>query len=87
MARKTDYPTGPDNGMSFICNRWVFTGPQGYRVRANEDDGTFTVVSYHAAAERPVWDGVRISEHEAHCMAARLSGLPVHPRPVSLTKG
>lgn len=63
--------------MSFIMNRWVFTGPQGYRVRANEDDGTFTVVHYNASGAQPVWGGVRISEHAAHCMAARLSGRPV----------
>lgn len=28
-----EYPTGDPSGMSFICNRWVFTGPEGYRVR------------------------------------------------------
>lgn len=77
-ARSTDYPTGPENGMELIGGRMVFTGPQGYRVRANTDDGTFTVVSYHGSSSRPVWDGVRISEHAAHCMAARLSGLPVN---------
>lgn len=80
MTRKTDYPTGSEDGMSFICNRWVFTGPQGYRVRPNDDDGTFTTVSYNVAESRPVYGAIRVSEDEAHEMAARLAQTTPHPK-------
>lgn len=70
--RKTDYPTGNPDGMSFICNRWVFTGPQGYRV---VPDGTaFQVVSYDATGTRPADWCRNLTEDEAHEMAARMSG-------------
>ena len=80
--RKTDYSTAPENGMSFICNRWTFTGPEGYRVKAN-DDGTFRVVHYNAAGDyRVAGSGaLSLTEDDAHEMAARLAKLPVHPKP------
>lgn len=82
QARKTNYSTASENGMEFICNRWVFTGDKGYRVKAN-DDGTFRVVSYTAAGERAVWLGPesdRMAEDAAHELAASLAKLPVHPK-------
>ena len=61
------------NGMSFINNRWVFTGgPDRYKKRPNED-GTFTVVSWNAAGESSVYGGRNISEADADAMIARLS--------------
>lgn len=72
--RKTDYPTGNPNGMSFICNRWVFTGPEGYRVKP-EGDGTFRVVRYNATRTEGVYGGSGLTEDDAHAMAERLSGL------------
>lgn len=77
--RKTDYPTGSENGMSFICNRWVFTGSTGYRVRAN-DDGTFRVVSYAHTSERVAGSArIRMTEEEAHAFAASLARTVPHP--------
>lgn len=82
-GRKTEYPTGRENGMSFIANKWRYTGPQGYRV-VFDDPGTgtggrhFRVLSYAGSSTRPVHADL-LTEHDAHCMAARLSGLPVHP--------
>jgi hypothetical protein len=72
MARKTDYPTGNPNGMSFICNRWVFTGPQGYRVQKQGDK--WSVVSYTATGTCPVSSGARMTEDDAHALAAELAG-------------
>lgn len=74
MAERSDnYPTGNGNGMSFIGNRWVFTGPQGYAVRPN-DDGTFRVVSYHGTAERVAGSiGLSLPEDDAHALAERLA--------------
>lgn len=74
--RRTDYPTGNPSGMSFICNRWVFTGPQGYRVVPQSDGDGFLVVSYAANGTRPVWVGdgsLNLSEDDAHALAARLA--------------
>lgn len=67
-----DYPTGSEDGMSFICNRWTFTGPQGYRVVAN-GDGTFRVVSYNVAQTRPVYGDQAMTEDAAHALAASLA--------------
>ncbi|MCP9209544.1 hypothetical protein [Streptomyces cucumeris] len=66
-----DYPTGSRNGMSFIANRWVYTGPRGYRVVPNGD--SFDVVSYNAAETRPVYGGQGLSEKDAHAMAQQLA--------------
>ena len=75
--RKTDYPTGNPNGMSFICNRWVFTGPKGYRVESDGDDaGLFRVVRYNGAATEGVYGGSGLTEDAAHAMAERLAGGP-----------
>lgn len=61
------------NGMSFINNRWVFTGgPDRYKKRPN-DDGTFMVMSCNAAGERPVYGGRNLSEADADAMIVRLS--------------
>jgi hypothetical protein len=69
--RSNDYPTGDPSGMSFICNRWTFTGPEGYRV---VPDGTaFQVVRYDATGTSPTYLGQNLTEDEAHDMAARLS--------------
>ena len=68
--RSTDYPTG--DGMSFICNRWVFTGPEGYRVKRH-DDGTFYVVHYTVAGETCTFCPRDMSEDDAHEYAARLA--------------
>ncbi|UQA91649.1 hypothetical protein [Streptomyces halobius] len=70
--RSNNYPTGDPSGMSFIANRWTFTGPQGYRV-VFDGDG-YTVLSYNGAEERPVPHGRGLSEDDAHALAARLSG-------------
>ena len=70
--RKTDYPTGSKDGMSFISNRWVFTGPEGYRVVQNGD--TFGVKRYNAASTSPVYGGTGLTEDDAHAMAERLAG-------------
>lgn len=68
----TDYPTGSEDGMSFICNRWTFTGPQGYRVKQHTD-GTFHVVSYTASSDYRVAGDMGLSEADAHALAARLA--------------
>ncbi|MGI5196910.1 hypothetical protein ACQEVY_25285 [Streptomyces sp. CA-288835] len=74
----TDYPTGNPDGMSFICNRWVFTGAEGYRVKPDSDDeGLFMVVRYNATGQTPFYGGRGLSERDAHEMAASLSGRPV----------
>ena len=76
--RKRDYSTGSKSGMSFICNRWVFTGPRGYRVKPN-GDGTFRVVSYNVSEDwRVVGHGERLSEDDAHELAARMAGTTPH---------
>lgn len=69
---KMDHPTGSADGMSFIGNRWVFTGPQGYRVKP-DGNGTFKVVSYTVAGERLVHGGQGLTEPMAHVLAARLA--------------
>jgi hypothetical protein len=73
--KQTDYGTGREDGMSFIGNRWVFTGAEGYRVKPDPDDaGLFRVVRYTAAGETPFYGGSGLSEDDAHEMAAKLSG-------------
>jgi len=73
--KKMDYPTGPKDGMSFIGGRYVFTGPQGYRVKPDGNGaGTFKVVSFTVAGERLVYaDAQGLSENMAHVIAARLA--------------
>ena len=74
--RKTDYPTGDPSGMSFICNRWVFTGPEGYRVVPRSDGDGFLVMRYDSDSTRPVWIGegsMNMTEDEAHALAASLA--------------
>jgi len=76
--RSNDYPTGDANGMSFICNRWVFTGPQGYRVVPV--DGGFQVMSYTATGSHCAhWSAQIMTALEAHEYAANLSRRPVNP--------
>lgn len=77
MERKTNYPTGSENGMEFICNRWVFTGGSGWRVRDN-GDGTHTVTDWGG---RPTYGGINLPEDAAHEMAARLAKTTPHPKP------
>lgn len=79
--RKTDYETGNVNGMSFICNRWTFTGPQGFRVK-RDMDGTFYVVSFAHTTETHVWNGAKLTEDKAHNLAASLAHTTPHPKPV-----
>lgn len=86
-TRTTDYPTGSDNGMSFICNRWVFTGPEGYRVTAQSDGDGFLVIRYNGSSTRPVWVGegsLNMSEDSAHELAASLAGTTPHPKPTGV---
>jgi hypothetical protein len=74
----TNYPTGNTNGMSFIGNRWVFTGSKGYRVKPDQhDEGLFMVVSYNATGERPFYGGRGLNKVDAHALAVRLSGRSV----------
>lgn len=87
MQRKIDYPTGDPNGMSFICNKWVHTGPQGYRVQftgTGEDRGDWSVFSYAGSHTRLVYGGRDLSEDAAHEMAARLARTTPHPRPTEV---
>jgi hypothetical protein len=43
------------NGMSFIGNRWVFTGPQSYVAEpANDGTADWLVYSVNAAGRRPM---------------------------------
>jgi hypothetical protein len=78
--RKRDYPTGNDNGMSFISNRWVFTGAEGYRVLPDRDDPhLFVVVRYNAASTTGFYGGRGLTEEAAHTLAASLAGTSVHP--------
>jgi hypothetical protein len=77
-ARKTDYSTTRPDGMEFICNRWVFAGDKGYRVKPNDDghgdDGTFNVYSYAHTQERVVGTfGMNLTEDAAHELAASLA--------------
>jgi hypothetical protein len=77
--RSIDYPTGSESGMSFICNRWVFTGPEGYRVQfvGGEGDACWGVFHYNAARTRRSY-GEPMTEDGAHEYAARLSGRTVN---------
>jgi len=83
-TRPTDYPTG--DGLSFICNRWTYTGPQGYRVVPYHESGDtarygWTVVRYNATGSRPASYGSEpLTEDEAHMSAASLSGRSVNER-------
>jgi len=70
--RSTDYPVVNNDGMSFLNNGWVFTGPQGYRVVP--EGGTYTVVYYNAAGSGPVYNGTGLDEDAAHDLASRLRG-------------
>jgi len=73
--RSNEYHTGSENGMSFISNRWVFTGAEGYRVKQDTDDAhLFMVVRFNATGETPFYGGRGLSEDDAHAMAARLVG-------------
>lgn len=43
------------NGMSFIGNRWVFTGPQSYVAEPVSDGtGEWVIVSVNAAGRKPI---------------------------------
>lgn len=77
--RKTKYSTASENGMQFICNRWVYAGDKGYKVRPN-GDGTYSVLSYAHTDERPTYGGMNLTEDAAHEMAARLAGTTPHPK-------
>lgn len=81
-ARKTDYPTGDPNGMSFICNRWVYTGPKGYRVvfDGNGERPDWLVLSYAGSSTRPVYGGRHTTEDGAHEWAATLAKTTPHPK-------
>lgn len=59
------------NGMSFIGNKWVFTGPQSYVVEANTAGTGWVVLSVNAAGRRPV--AVVSTRSKADEMAAILS--------------
>lgn len=73
--RSNDYPTGTPNGMSFIGNRWVFTGAEGYRVKQDRDDAhLYMVVRYNATGETPFYGGLGLSEDDAHTLAAEYAG-------------
>lgn len=75
MVIQSDYPTGSESGMSFIGNRWVFTGAEGYRVKADRDDAhLFMVVRYSAAGETPFYGARGLTEEAAHVLAASYAG-------------
>lgn len=58
------------SGMSFINNRWVFTGPQSYVAEpANDETGDWLVYSVNAAGRKPV---TRTTESAAKETAAIL---------------
>ena len=76
--RKCDYPTGNPNGMSFIANRWVFTGPKGWRVEPNASGTAFNVVSMSDGRVAGLM-GLNLSEDDAHAYAARLANTVPHP--------
>jgi hypothetical protein len=64
------------DGMSFICNRWVYTGGPGYyKVEQRKADGAWLVCQY---APTGVFDRVvspargHATEDEAHAYAAEL---------------
>lgn len=81
MARKTRYSTASKDGMSFIANRWVFTGDEGYEVRPDGNGtDTYSVWSYHAAGGSPTYGGLNMSEDDAHALAARLARTTPHPK-------
>lgn len=72
---EASYPTGRADGMSFISNRWTFTGAEGYRVKRDSDDAHLCmVVRYNATGETPFYGGRGLSKGDAHAMAARLAG-------------
>lgn len=79
--RTLDYPTTRVDGMSFIGNRWVFTGPVGYRVvfdgTAADGNSVWAVLRYVGAHTRAVFGGTGLSEDAAHALAKRLAA----PRP------
>lgn len=81
--RKRNYPTGNPNGMSYINNRWVYTGPQGYRVTYDptpgNNTGEWTVLAYHGAHTTPLHGGTQLTEDAAHALAARLANTTPHP--------
>lgn len=66
-----EYVTG--NGMSFIGNRWVYTGSEGYRVQFDasgpNEDG-YAVFHFNAARSRLCQNG--LTEQAAHKLAGRL---------------
>lgn len=48
------------NGMSFIGNRWVYTGPQSYVSEpASDGSGDYVVWSVNAAGKRAVARGTK----------------------------
>lgn len=60
------------SGMSFIGNRWVFTGPSYYESEPNtSDNGGYVVVHVTAAGKRPV--ALTTTETAAQEMIAALS--------------
>lgn len=83
-GRKIDYPTGNANGMSFIGGRWVYTGPQGYRVQftGGEGDACWSVFSYAGSSTSLCYGGTNLTEDDAHAFAARLARTAPHPKPV-----
>lgn len=86
-TRKTDYPTGSESGMSFICNRWVFTGPQGYRVAFDGTGhklGEWVVRRYDASSTSFVYGGRHTTEDAAHEYAALLARTTPHPKPTEV---
>jgi hypothetical protein len=59
------------SGMSFISNRWVFTGPQSYTVEpAVDESGDYVVWSVNAAGRTAVSRGPEGQQRE---MAAILN--------------
>jgi hypothetical protein len=66
-----EYSTGSANGMSFICNRWVYTGSEGYRVVPT--DSGWSVYRYDATGSHPVYGGQGLTVLDAHRMAHRLA--------------
>jgi hypothetical protein len=43
------------NGLTFLGNRWVFTGPQSYETEPiNDGTGEWVVISVNAAGCKPI---------------------------------
>jgi hypothetical protein len=74
LIMRDNYPTGDGSGMSFIANRWVFTGSRGFGVRLRADSAGYMVVAYHGSSERVTYTAMHpMMLADAHAAAASLA--------------